>query len=267
MNLRRFFLLFGLIGVLNCNSVQAFQYQYDCEPDCDSCCFNWEVGTYLWLTTFKGDALVNGNSVRVDVDLVDLLEESDSLAVFVAASEMSYGPWTVLVDFQYADLGFKGLPVIPVATADLDFSLILATALLRYRFICCNWGPCEDSIFSVDAFVGCRYSRYKIDVALSTGPQLDVQYSWADPLVGLSSALQLNECWGLILAGNVGGFDVGSKFSWAAKGGIIRNWSWRCMSGKLLFLYRAIGQDYEKDALTAYDVTQHGPLLGIVLDL
>ncbi len=72
---------------------------------------------------------------------------------------------------------------------------------------------------------------------------------------------------GSLLGGDVGGFGVGSEFSWQGVGAYrfafaqSRGITWSGMLG-----YRALYADYSKgsgDTLYQYDMLQHGPIAGI----
>jgi hypothetical protein len=85
---------------------------------------------------------------------------------------------------------------------------------------------------------------------------------WIDPVVGLRLGADLTDRVSLVVAGNVGGFDIGSasKFSWEALAWL----DWRFGESTSLALgYRAINVDHRKGDAQA-DLTLHGPLLGLV---
>jgi hypothetical protein len=83
---------------------------------------------------------------------------------------------------------------------------------------------------------------------------------WIDPLVGLRVGADLSDRISVVVAGNVGGFDIGSasKLSWEALAYV----DWRFGDTTSAFLgYRGLGVDRGKGALGA-DVVLHGPLVG-----
>lgn len=75
--------------------------------------------------------------------------------------------------------------------------------------------------------------------------------------------------WNLTLAGNVGGFGVGTDLAWSvtALGGYRFPFSKRIM-GNVVFGYRALHQDFESGGETQfkYDTTMHGPYVGVSID-
>jgi len=87
---------------------------------------------------------------------------------------------------------------------------------------------------------------------------------WIDPFVGVRMRLKLNEKFNLSLRGDVGGFDVGSKFTYNAIGLVGYDIS-RVVS--LWLGYRVLGVNYESGSgfnKFKYDMTMYGPITGIV---
>jgi hypothetical protein len=88
---------------------------------------------------------------------------------------------------------------------------------------------------------------------------------WIDPMIGLQYVAPIADKWSLSLRGDVGGFGVGSDFSWHAWAGARRqnteSFSW-------YLGYRALASDYEEGSgpnLQHYDLLQHGPVAGIAI--
>jgi len=100
---------------------------------------------------------------------------------------------------------------------------------------------------------------------VDTPAALDLGDSWIDPVVGGRLVQDLTDAWFLILRGDVGGFGVGSSFSWNALGGIGYEVS---SLFSVVAQYRALGVDFENDEsgfdFLSYDTTTHGPLIGFV---
>jgi hypothetical protein len=91
------------------------------------------------------------------------------------------------------------------------------------------------------------------------------------PLVGAQAFFDLPEHWSFTLMGNVGGFGVGSDFTWGAMSTIGYRFSLfseennaRAVAG-----YRAIYQDYTDGSgrdKFKWDVTFHGPMIGLAIE-
>jgi hypothetical protein len=85
---------------------------------------------------------------------------------------------------------------------------------------------------------------------------------WIDPLIGIRVGAGLTEHVGIVVAANVGGFDIGSAstFSWET----LAYLDWRFGETTSLALgYRALGLDRRKGDAQA-DLIMHGPLLGLI---
>jgi hypothetical protein len=85
---------------------------------------------------------------------------------------------------------------------------------------------------------------------------------WIDPLIGLRARADLTESVSLTLAGNIGGFDIGSasQFSWEAIAFLTLRLSDRT---SLAAGYRGIGINRGKSDVSV-DIVMHGPLIGLL---
>ncbi|MFL5134583.1 MAG: hypothetical protein ACJ8C6_08510, partial [Microvirga sp.] len=92
---------------------------------------------------------------------------------------------------------------------------------------------------------------------------------WTDPFVGGRLRVAVAPGHELFIRGDVGGFNVGSKFSWQAVGGYSFDFAEKngiIYSG--LIGYRALYVDYtqgEGRRRYEFDMLQHGPILGLTL--
>jgi hypothetical protein len=129
--------------------------------------------------------------------------------------------------------------------------------------------PIEIPGFSIDpslvAFPRLELPDVEIDGFTFGGRGLDVSESnwWLDPIVGLRAIVDPCARFRFALAGNVGGFDIGSasKFAWEASAiGFFRlGESWSLGLG-----YRAQGLERERTGLET-DLLIHGPVLGLLI--
>ncbi len=63
-------LLCGLVAVTFASSVRAT------DPNTDG--WEFKAAPYLWAVNLDGDMTVTGNTVSVDVNIIDIIEESES---------------------------------------------------------------------------------------------------------------------------------------------------------------------------------------------
>jgi hypothetical protein len=86
---------------------------------------------------------------------------------------------------------------------------------------------------------------------------------WVDPFIGLRLGADLTKKLSLVLRGDIGGFGVGSEFTWNASA--IFGYHFTPMISAWLG-YKALGVDYETGSLHRkfeFDVTMFGPIMGL----
>ena len=98
---------------------------------------------------------------------------------------------------------------------------------------------------------------------IAKSPDID----WVDPLIGARIRHEFAPGQELMVRGDVGGFDVGSRFSWQAIGAYnfqfakTQYGTWSGMIG-----YKAQYADYSHGSgitYYRYDIVEHGPILGM----
>ena len=224
---------------------------------------DWEVvlAPYAWIASITGDAGIGRTDpAPVDVSFSDLLE--NLRFGFMLHGEVRKGAWGVMLDAFYAKLG-SDLSAPLGGVLDLQVQVLVFEALLSRRF--------DLPRGSVDAFAGIRYWDVDLDVELEgvVSGAIDRGDSWVDPVIGSRLIQYVGENWFLMLRGDIGGFGVGSEFSWNVQGGVGYDVS-RLFS--LVVQYKALSVDFENDAagtpdFLLYDTITHGPLVWFVFRL
>ena len=137
---------------------------------------------------------------------------------------------------------------------------------------------------AIDILAGARYWHEDMSINLALAGTLDTgdlsisgnraiarsgSVDWVDPLVGGRIRYNLAPGQDFILRGDVGGFGVGSQFTWNALAAYSFVFSKRdgvTYSG--LLGYRALSADYEQGSgrtKYVYDVVMHGPVTGLTI--
>ena len=91
----------------------------------------------------------------------------------------------------------------------------------------------------------------------SLDQRLSMNNWWIDPVIGLRGRLNLDQRWYLTARGDVGGFGVGSKFSWQTEAALGFQITPNVFAEAG---YRALGMDYQGNGLI-YDAITHGAQL------
>ena len=253
--------------------------------------WNFSFTTYGWLPWISGDLTVKGRTFDVDVtpgQVIDALDWSGIPAWFSYA-EARNGRVTLFNDIAYAKLSGSGdfAKTGPGGAATLsgnvsaDYEQAIIEVGAAYEIWSGNhagWGP---SAF--DVLAGGRYwhqdTTISADVSLNGNLGLDLEagrvfarsgsVDWVDPFIGARLRQQLAPGQNLTLRGDVGGFDVGSEFSWQ----VIATYDFEmCVSENYVidgYLgYRALSVDYSQGSGTnryAIDALQQGPVVGAKL--
>jgi opacity protein-like surface antigen len=219
------------------------------------------VTLYGWLPWMDVKASPNNGSgsTSTTVSASDFL---DALKfAFFAAGEVHYGRVGLLQDFVYADLGNSGKLSGPFSSkVDVDIKKLLSTTALGYQVYV------EDG-YLVEPYAGARYVSIKTDVTIKGGGPLglnksaDVDVDWWDPVIGVRGRVPLTEELSATGFANIGGFGVGSKFTWEVFGGLDYAFTER-FSANAGFRYLSIDYD-ASDADVEMEV--YGPVIGATL--
>jgi hypothetical protein len=243
---------------------------------------------YGWLTWLDGEQTVRGRSVNVDVDPIQLLDHLERVPFF-GYGEARNGPLALYSDIFYANLGLSGDGVKSRSLASgINGSLSASLGLDFEEAVVELGGAYEvmklDRHTAIDVLAGARYWHQDMSINLALAGSLDAgdlsisgnraiarsgSVDWVDPLVGGRIRYNLAPGQDFILRGDVGGFGVGSQFSWNALAAYSFVFSKRngvMYSG--LLGYRALSADYEQGSgrtKYVYDVVMHGPVTGLTI--
>jgi hypothetical protein len=253
---------------------------------------------YGWVTLMNGSTTVKGRTTDVNVgfnDLMDLVRQSEipkDLMAFMGSFEARNGRFALFADLVYTKIGLNAgmtrtvgvddLGATVGASAGLKYQMVIAEMAAVYEVL--HWGSTNapGSGTAIDVFGGARGWWQTADASLSALGTINIgdltrnadgtltasgSASWVDPLVGLRLRHQFAPGWNFVASGDVGGFSVGSKFSWQALAALNYDFyvhngiTWSGMAG-----YRALYVDYSKGSglnQYEYNMTMHGPIIGI----
>lgn len=219
--------------------------------------WNFSFIPYGWLSRIEGQITANGQTQPINISVSDILNNLDG--ALIGQFETTKGNWSLYLNGTVAQLSDDpsvfNRPQSAVSVA-LDSTLLeLGT---RYRIH--QWE--RGALFALG---GARYTDLAVDLEIVNRSQSS-NLSWVDPFVGLRSDIDLSEEIALSLRGDIGGFGVGSDFTWLGQGLVV----YRLSSSTRFFSgFRLLGQDYtegEGDSFIRYDSTLKGPILGLEIE-
>ncbi|MDX1401221.1 MAG: hypothetical protein R3245_04805 [Kiloniellales bacterium] len=265
-----------LLAALLCAGVTSGHAMAD-----DLAADEWRFGmtTYLWTPAVNGDTTVKGVKTSVDATFIDIVQEADSIFAYNGQFEAGKGDFTLQFNPTYMKIGAKddvtsGGPMNTKIDADVEITYLELVALYRIGTWPVGYNAGQDQTLSIEPFAGVRYTRLHGDLdikftALNTKTSVDGTEDWFDPIVGARSVLKLTDSINFGLRGDVGGFGVGSDFSWQVVGGLDHRFGLFGHEARAFAGYRALYQDYEDGSGAnkfEWDMTLHGPILGMTVN-
>jgi hypothetical protein len=252
---------------------------------------------YGWLTSLNGTQTVRGRSVDVDASFVDIIDATlgtgGTLVGLMADFEARNGPVSFMGDLVWTKIavdrsGVRSRSLAPGvvgslgATADLKIEMAILEAGAAYEVARFGVGSAEAGSVALDVLAGGRFWYQKADVSLDLAATLDIgdlqlgrdrafarsgSVEWADPFVGARLRYAIVPGHELFVRGDIGGFGVGSDFSWQAIAGYAWDYAvWNGITFSGVLGYKALYVDYRQGEgrhLYEFDMLQHGPVIGV----
>lgn len=208
---------------------------------------------YLWGISIDGKQTIKGQEADLDVSFSDIFDNLNGAFTihFEGVRKQQLG---FLVDFSWVNLEIDGtLP--PGAKIKVEDTMIYTELAGFYRL--------QKDKHHFDFLGGIRYTSMDLKFKLGPLPDLKGDQDWVDPILGLRWFWHFADKWTLLLRGDIGGFGVGSDFTWNGVGFIdFKPWKHVSLFGG----YRVLYQDYQDGSgseLFKFDATMYGPLIGL----
>jgi opacity protein-like surface antigen len=228
--------------------------------------WQFEFTPYFWAAGMKGDVQAGSlPKISTDMSFSDILDVLDF--GLMGAFEARKGRWGLLFDAIYMKLETDGTasrsgpgPIGATATASakLEMEQTMLSAAVAYRWV--------EGRSPVDLIGGLRYTKIEASAdinasffAMTGTVSRSGDKDWVDPYIGARIQHPIAEHWTLVGYGDIGGFGVGSDFTWQALVGVSYDFS-KSVSGKLGYRYLSV--DYDKSGFL-YDMDSYGVYLGV----
>ncbi|TLP67658.1 hypothetical protein FEE96_03750 [Parasedimentitalea maritima] len=220
---------------------------------------SWDfvIAPYLLAPSISGTSTLGrlGGDISVDPGDVFRNMEAGGMLRFEGRHQTGYG---FALDYAFMNLGNGATS--PIGDIRADYKQSIFEAVATYRF-----GNDSDTF---DAYAGVRHWDIDVNLDILTGPaagNLQRGDNWTDPIVGLRWQRRLNPKWRVLMQGDLGGFGVGSDFTWNLMGGFAYD---RWQNTSLFMTYRALGVDYKSGtpgtpSFFEYDTVTQGLLAGV----
>lgn len=226
---------------------------------------DWEhtILLYAMGAAIDGETTLGNLTVPVDLSMSDVFDALEFGAM--AAWRVRNDTWSFTLDATYMGLGGSstGERGLVKGDVDVDQTTLMGTVGRRLTE-------------HVELLASLAYFDLSADLRLTTTApvsgvvtvrEASQGASWVDPLIGLQYNVPFADRWRFNLRGDIGGFGVGSDFSYQW----LVNVGWQATDAMRLVLgYRVIGFDYEDGnrgsrGYQRFDLTEQGPLAGIAV--
>jgi hypothetical protein len=253
--------------------------------------WEYQFTPYGWLPWVDGDAVIKGRSFAVSETPIEVLEQLNM--VWMSYQQAKNGPLTLFSDVIYASLGDSDSLLRSKTFSPHVSSTIGAALSSDYRYWTVEAGGMYeiakwrahgggDPDTTLELLAGGRYWRQELDVDVALAGTLNVDglivsgtraiarsgvVEWIDPFIGARIRHQPHPGEEIILRGDLGGFGIGSQFTWhvlATYSSYLGTHAGITYDGYLG--YKALSVDYEEGSGTGryeFDVIQQGPVVGI----
>lgn len=225
--------------------------------------WTFTVAPYVWATALDGDAGVGPIDADIDLSFGDILDNlSFAGMLLIDAERDGFG---IAVNTVFARLS----PDTELGPLDLDVTsdTLHVGVAPYYRLVDWTYGHGASGKplrLRLEPAAGIRFTHLRLEMEVRGGQTVDQSESWVDPIIGTRFALDLGERWTLSGEADIGGFGVGSDLAWNAQAFLGYETSLFGRPATLAAGYRALSQDYESGSFK-WDVTMHGPVLGLAL--
>jgi hypothetical protein len=255
--------------------------------------WRFNAAAYGWLINVSGSVTAHGQTVDTNASFIDLVQKSQSLGGLMGYFEADKGKAGMYVDFVYTSLGFGanntsyrnpigGLKITTSASAALTYKLFIVEVGGVYELF--RWQHSEGSSTAIDGVMAFRYwnnsvaasfdadasvdfSRLHLDRSFGLAIARSDTIQWVDPVFGVRVRHQFTPHQEFTVRGDIGGFGLGSQFSWQAVA--VYSYSWDLDGGQKLAAllgFRALGVNYSSSSgLDAVGIneTLYGPIVGV----
>jgi hypothetical protein len=225
--------------------------------------WTYSLESYGWLTAMTGTAGAGSARVPVDVGFIDIVKAADSILAFSGHAEAQRGPIALFADGMWTRVGIDDATGGP-AQVEVTSTSKLAELGGAYRFLDQGYEARQPGGWSLEALAGGRYTYIGTRIDIQSVGRASSNSEWVDPFVGLRLRVELSPRWRASLRGDLGGWGVGSQFTWNVQALVGYQFTLFGTDATAVFGYRALYQDFASAKLV-WDMTLHGPVIGLNL--
>jgi hypothetical protein len=226
----------------------------------------FNVAPFGWLPGTNGDVTVRGRQFSADKSFSDIFNKSDSLIGLSAYLEARKDNFGVFAQPIYMQLKFNSPAGMFQSNLTSDLEYIEFGGFYRpLRGTVDVDGKPRDWL--IDGLVGGRYTYLNQEVSFAALPNSPSKSkSWVDPFFGARARLDLDDHFVFEVRGDIGGFGVGSDFTWNTHALLGYRFPLFSAEAQVFAGYKALAQNYKSGSGAdefRWDVVLRGPVFGM----
>jgi opacity protein-like surface antigen len=217
--------------------------------------WKFRITPYGWLPSTSGSVGAGPLNAEANVSSSSIISKLQIGAMLDV--EVDYERWSLENDIVFARLSSSTNKTQPY------FGELKTTAYQVFWSSYLGYRVLDAKHFTMDLQAGFRLISLGVEGELTSGllPGLSRSWSrtWVDPIVGLRTRAMITDWLFIPIRGDIGGFGANSELTWQALAGVgfqVSRWF------GIVVGYRALGYQYDQ-ANFRYDVTTHGPIIGL----
>lgn len=227
----------------------------------------WEIMPYAWFTGIEGTMTIEGRLQGIDASIADMWDNSNAggssrCETWKGGDGFYLDLFFVNLTGEYGDDENRYIPASNIFFVDLAYNHELRSTPVFFNQQ--SRKNREIRYLSFGVLVGGRYFHLKNSLEQSDGESLEQTGQFIDPIVGGYVHFRLVKALTLAAAGDIGGFGIGSDFTWNAWTRLdvrLADWVW------INAMYRAFDTKYEEgsgDDKIGLNARIAGPAVGAV---
>jgi hypothetical protein len=227
-----------------------------------------EIAPYIWAISMNGTVQTGPLRAHVDETFGDIFRHLNVAAMIYA--DISKDNLTLFANIMYAvltDNGSNNIVSVHVRNKFGVFTGGLSTEIYKMYF------ANQVSALGFDPYIGFRTTLNNVSARLVVGPytlNATNNQNWTDPIIGLKLPLTLNKAWSIVLAGDIGGMNATTQYSYNVQGLLGYKPQSHWTNTTVYLGYRLLDQHYQHGAglsFNDWNMKIQGPLLGLLIDL
>jgi hypothetical protein len=226
-----------------------------------------EIAPYIWAINMNGTVQTGPLRAHVDETFGDIFKHLNFAGMVYF--DVSKDNVELFANVMYAVLTDSGSDSIVYVHVRNKFAII--TAGLSTEIYKVNFGNTVGAL-GFDPYIGFRTTINNVATKLEIGRftfNANDNQDWTDAIIGMKLPITLTKAWSIVLAGDVGGMNTTTQYSYNVQGLLGYKPQSHWTNTTIYLGYRLLDQHYQHGSglsFSDWNMKIQGPLLGLAID-